>query len=107
MDVGLSITWWLNLDNKVYIWNIKSSRSNVSSHKNREFLFLEPLKGDFSLPLLNTSMHNLQVVLHLARSEELIGLGFLGAEDNSLTKTAVNQEDVSQGLHPVMIGAVN
>jgi len=67
VNVGLSIFWWLNLDNQVYGGYVETARSNISGNKNLEFLVFKSFECYFSLILSNISMHNFDLVLNLFR----------------------------------------
>lgn len=43
MDVGLGVFWWLQLDDKLDIWNIDSSGSDICGNQNLEFVFFKSL----------------------------------------------------------------
>ena len=52
-------------------------------------------------------MHNLDITFHFIRRKELIGFSLGGCENNGLTKSTVNQENIGEGLHPVVEGTVD
>ena len=70
MDVSLSLLGWLNLNDKVDIWDVKTTRSNVSSDEHAELSFLEPLHGHLTLVLSDVSMHDLDVLLDFIREQK-------------------------------------
>lgn len=63
MNISLSLLGWLNLDNKINIWDVKTSRSNISGNENLEFLLLKALKSNLSQVLGDITMKNLDVLL--------------------------------------------
>lgn len=63
MNVGLSVLWRLNLNNKVNVWNVEASRSYISCNQHTKFVLFESLKSNFSLILGNITMHDLNVIL--------------------------------------------
>ena len=67
MDVGLSIFWWLDLNDQIDIRNIKTSWGNVSSHQDTELLLFESFKSDLSLILRDISVHDFDVFLDFFR----------------------------------------
>lgn len=48
VDVSLCFLWWLDLDDEVNIWDVKSSGSNISGYKDIELLFLKSLESYLS-----------------------------------------------------------
>ena len=67
MDVRFSVFWWFNLNNKIYIFNIKTSGGNICCNQDLKFTLLESLHCDFSLILSNITMHNLNILLYFIR----------------------------------------
>jgi hypothetical protein len=67
MNVGLCILWWLDLDDKINILNVKSTRCNICSYKNLELSLFESLHGDLSLVLSNITMHDFDVLADFIR----------------------------------------
>lgn len=107
VNISLDILWWLNLNDQINVGNIKTSRRNICSYKNRKLLLLKSLEGDLSLVLCDISVHNLNISLHFIRNQKLIGFSLGGRENNGLTKPTVNQEDIGESLHPVVEGTVD
>lgn len=107
MDIGLSILWRLNLNDEINIGDIETSGSNVSGYQNLELLLLESFEGNLSLLLCDITMHNLNLILYFLREKKGVCLSFGGAEDNCLAKTSINEKDIGQSLHPIMVRAVD
>jgi len=70
VNVGLCLLRWLNLDDKVDVWNIKASGSNIGSDEHAEFSLLESLHGYLTLILSNVTVHDLDVLLDLVGEEQ-------------------------------------
>ena len=62
MDVGFGIFWRLKLNDKLDIWNVKASSSNISCNQNLELVIFEPLERDLSLILCDVTMHHLKIM---------------------------------------------
>lgn len=69
MNVSLSLLRRLKLNDQVYIWDVKSSRSDVCCHKHMELGVFEALQSDLSLSLRDVTMHHFNIVLDLVREE--------------------------------------
>ena len=61
MNVSLNIFWWFDLDNKIYIRNIKTSGSNISCNKDVKLAFFESLESDLTLILSDVTVHDFDV----------------------------------------------
>ena len=107
MDVSLSIFWWLALNDQVNIWNIKSSGSNISGNEYTEFVLFESSESNFSLILGNISVHNFNLACNLLGKQETVGFNFGGAEDDGLSDTSINDKNICQGLHSVVVRATD
>jgi hypothetical protein len=108
VDVGLSFFRGLHLDDEIYAGDVKSSGGDISGDKNVEFLLLEPLEGDLSLVLRDISVHHLDLgVRHLLREQKSVSICFSLSENDRLSEPSVDDQNVSQGAHPVVVRAVD
>ena len=67
MNIGLSLFWWLKLNDEVDIWDVKTARGNICGHKYTEFALLKALHSNFALVLSNVTVHDLDILLDLVR----------------------------------------
>jgi hypothetical protein len=65
-------------------------------------MLFKSFKSNFSLVLGNISMHHFNLIVDLVRQEERVSFYLCGAEDDGLSKTSVDQKNISQCLHPVV-----
>ena len=107
MDISLSFFWRLELDNKIYIWDVESTWSHICSNQNLEFVFLKSLHGNLTLVLGNISMHYLNVLLNFVRQNQRICIGFSLSEDNSFSISSIADEDISECWKSVLEGTTN
>jgi hypothetical protein len=89
MNIGFSIFWRFQLNNKFNVRNIKTSCSNIGSYQDLELVVLEPFDGDFSLILSNISMHDFNIMSDLIREQQRIGISLGGSKDNNPTSTPI------------------
>lgn len=61
MNVSLNIFWWFDLDNKIYIRNIKTSGGNISCYEDVKLAFFESLESDLTLILSDVTVHDFDV----------------------------------------------
>ena len=61
VNVSLNIFWWLDLDNKIYIRNIKTSGGYISCNQDVKLAFFESLQSDFTLILCDVTVHDFDV----------------------------------------------
>lgn len=52
-------------------------------------------------------MHDFDLTCYFLREQETVGLSFGGAEDDTLSKSSVNNEHISKGLHSVVVRAAD
>lgn len=107
MDVGLGIFWWLNLNDQVNIRNIKPSRSHICCNEYTELVLFKSSESNFSLILSNISVHNFDLTRYFLGEQETVGLNFGGAEDDTLSKSSVNNKHIGKGLHSVVVRAAD
>ena len=81
MDVRLGVLWRLHLDNKLNVWDVKTSCCYISGDEDLEFVVLESLESHLSLVLRDVSMHGLDIVLDLTRGHGGVGICFRGSKD--------------------------
>ena len=65
MNISFCVFRWLNLYDKIYAGDIKTTRCNISSDQYAEFLLLKAFKSDLTLVLSDITVHNLNVFLNL------------------------------------------
>jgi len=94
VDICLSVFWRLNLNNKVNVADVKSSCSNICGNEDLKFAFFESLHGDFSLVLVDISMHYLDVLLDLVSEDKVISVAFCLAEHNCFCTHSVAYQDI-------------
>jgi hypothetical protein len=83
VDVSLSVSGRLNLDNQIDIRDIKTSGGNISSNQDIEFALLKSLESYLTLVLANISMHDLNIVLNFISENQLISISFGLSENDS------------------------
>jgi len=107
MNVGLRVLGRLNLDDKVDVWNIKTSRGHISGNEHLELPFLEPLDGHLSLVLRYVTVHYLHFLFDFFGKNELVSVLLCLREHDCFGVASITDEDVSQGSHPVVIRALD
>lgn len=107
MDVSFTIFWRFNLDDQFNIWNIETSGSDVSCYQHTKFVLFESLQGNLSLILSDVTMHDLNVFINFIRQDQVICFHLCGGEDNGLSSTTINGQQISQSLLSVMVRTVN
>ena len=107
MDIGFRIFWWLNLNDQVNIRNIEPSCSHICCNEYAELVLFKSSESNFSLILSNISVHDFDLTCYFLREQETVGLSFGGAEDDTLSKSSVNNEHISKGLHSVVVRAAD
>lgn len=107
MDISFDILWGLDLDDQVDVGNVETARCNIGRNEHLELLLLESLESDLTLSLSNIAMHDLEILLDLVGEDQLVGLCLGLTEDNSLAETTVDNENISESLHPVVVRAVD
>ena len=70
MDVGLSLFWWLELDDKVDVRDVKTTRGDICGDQTSELALLEAIHRDLTLVLRNITVHHLNVLLNLVSEQE-------------------------------------
>ena len=106
VDVGFRILGGFNLDNQVDIRNVDTSSGYVSCNKYAKLSLLEPSESDFSLILSDVTMHDFDVLVDLLRQQARFGFCLGGCEHNSLSHSSVDDQDISECLHTVMVWTV-
>jgi len=107
MNVSFSVLWRLNLDDQIYILNIKTSRSNICCHKYLELAFFESLHCNFSLILSNITMHHLNILLDLIRQNQRIGILLGLRKHNRLCISTIADQNVSKRRHSILVRALD
>jgi len=82
---------------QVDIWDVKTSRSDVSGDQNLEFSFFEALHSDFTLILGDVSMHYLDVLFDFIRQNQTVRVGLGLREYNGFANSTVAYQHVSEG----------
>jgi hypothetical protein len=101
MDVGLGLFWWLDLDDKVNLRDIKSSGRNIGGNEDLELSVLESLDCDLTLILGDTTMHYLDVVVNGFGPHELVSVIFRLCKHNDLSGSAVDSDDFAKCVDSV------
>jgi len=107
MNVSFSVFWWLDLNDEIDVFDVKSSWSNIGGNQNLEFTFFESLHGDFSLILGNVSVHDFNVLFDLVRQNQRIGIKLGLRENNGFSISSIADEDISKSWHSVLVWAFN
>ena len=89
MDVGFGIFWRLKLNDKLDIWNVKASGSNISCYQDLKLVIFKPLERDLSLILSDVTMHHLKIVGDFSLSHHVIGISFGRREDNCSSRVSI------------------
>lgn len=107
MNVGLNFLGGLNLDNQVYIRNIKSTRGNICCDKNLEFTLFESLHRDFSLVLSNITVHHFNILFDFVRQDQSISVCFCRSKNNCLALAAIAYKNISQSRDSILVRAAD
>lgn len=107
MDIGFNVFWWLHLDHQSDVGDVEASGSDVCRHKHANLVILESLQSDFSLSLRNIAVHDLNLRIDLVRHQQGVCLGLCRCEDNRLPKTTIDDEQVRQGLLPIVVRTID
>jgi hypothetical protein len=97
MNVGFDLLWWLNLNDKVHIWDVEAARCHISSDKHLKLAFFKALHGNFTLVLSNVTMHDLDVLLNFISQDQSISVCLCLSKDNSLALATVANKHISKG----------
>jgi len=81
VNIGLSVSGRLHLNDQIDIGDIEASRCDISSDQDIELALLESLESYLALVLPDISVHHLDIVLDLVSENQLIGVGF-GLREN-------------------------
>lgn len=96
MDVSLDFSWRLKLNNKVHIWDVEATRSDVSRNKHFELVVLESLHGHLTLILSNVAMHYFNIDLNLVTQNKRVRISFGCREDDRLPFASVDSQNISK-----------
>ena len=78
MNVGFRVFRWLQLDDKLDVWDVEATRGYISGYKDLELVVFESLQGHFSLVLSDVTMHDFDLVCDLVGEQEGVGISFCG-----------------------------
>ncbi len=107
MYVSIDFLRRFQLNNQVYLRNVKTPCSHVGCHQAFQFSLFEGLESDFPLLLRDVSMQNLSLLLEIGLQKDLIGLSLrLTEDDGSTMTTSVKVDDVRDDRVAVVIRTV-
>jgi hypothetical protein len=105
VDVRVDVVWGRKLDDKVDEGNVESSGSNVGCDHALDLSLSEGLENNFSLLLRDVSMKNIGVDFEVSVELDVVGLGLLVGEDDSLAVgSSVDTDNVSDGRDLLVLG---
>lgn len=107
MNIGINFFWRLQLDNKIYFRNIKSSCCDIGSNKTLKFSLFECLESYLSLFLRDISMEDLSLLFKISFKENFVGFLFGFAENNcSSVSSTVKVDNIGNNRISMIVRAV-
>lgn len=107
VNVSLNIFWWFDLDNKIYIRNIKTSGGNISCYEDVKLAFFESLESDLALILSDVTVHDFDVFFNFIWKKQLICFCLCWTEHNCLPEASIADQNISQGANSVLPRAID
>ncbi len=105
VDVRVDVVWGRQLDDEVDERNVESSGSHVGCDHALDLSLSEGLENNFSLLLRDVSVKNIGVDFEVSVELDVVGLGLLVGEDDSLAVgPSVDTDDVSDGRDLLVLG---
>ena len=96
MNVSLSIFWRLDLDDKIDVGNVDTSRGDICGDEHAELAVFEALESDLTLRLGDVAVHHLDIRLDLVAEEQRVRVSLCLREDNRPATLAIDCQHISQ-----------
>jgi hypothetical protein len=103
VDVGFNLFWRFNLNNQVDVWDVETTRCNISRNQHFELALLKALHSDFTLVLNNVTVHHLDVLLNFIRQNESVCVCLSLCKNDSFSLSTVADQNVSESRQPVLV----